>query len=47
MHLMDGPDEVHLRTVAKHEIAKSNARQGSTAIYFTTPEQMEKEPRIR
>jgi acyl-CoA dehydrogenase len=47
MHLMDGPDEVHLRTVARHEFVKAHAQQGSTAAYFTTPEQMQQEPRIR
>ena len=47
MHLMDGPDEVHLRTVARHEFVKAQAQQGSTAAYFTTPEQMQQEPRIR
>lgn len=47
MHLMDGPDEVHLRTVARHEFVKAHAQQGSTATYFTTPEQMQQEPRIR
>ena len=47
MHLMDGPDEVHLRTVARHEFAKARVQQGSTAAYFTTPEQMQQEPRIR
>jgi len=47
MHLMDGPDEVHLRTVARHEFVKAQAQQGSTAAYFTTPEQMQKEPRIQ
>jgi acyl-CoA dehydrogenase len=47
MHLMDGPDEVHLRTVARHEFAKVHAHRGSTAAYFTTPEQMQKKPRIR
>jgi len=47
MHLMDGPDEVHLRTVARHEFAKAHAQQGSTAAYFTTPEQMKKDPQIQ
>jgi acyl-CoA dehydrogenase len=47
MHLMDGPDEVHLRTVARHEFAKVHAHRGSTAAYFTSPEQMQKKPRIR
>ena len=47
MHLMDGPDEVHLRTVARHELALAKARMGATAAYFTTPEQMRALPRIR
>ncbi len=47
LHLMDGPDEVHLRTVARHELAQGRARAGSTAAYFTTPEQMLALPRIR
>ena len=47
MHLMDEPDEVHLRTVARHEFAKAHDQKGSTAAYFTTPEQMQQEPRIR
>jgi acyl-CoA dehydrogenase len=47
LHLMDGPDEVHLRTVARHELAQTRARTGSTAAYFTTPEQMQALPRIR
>lgn len=47
LHLMDGPDEVHLRTVARHELALAKARAGSTAAYFTTPEQLQAPPRIR
>ncbi len=47
LHLMDGPDEVHLRTVARHELAQGRARAGSTAAYFTTPEQLAALPRIR
>lgn len=47
LHLMDGPDEVHLRTVARHELALAKARAGSTAVYFTTPEQLQAPPRIR
>jgi acyl-CoA dehydrogenase len=46
MHLMDGPDEVHLRTVARHELALARARQGASAAYFTTPEQLDAPPRI-
>ncbi|MEO7105078.1 MAG: acyl-CoA dehydrogenase family protein [Rhodoferax sp.] len=47
MHLMDGPDEVHLRTVARHELSLARARQGASAAYFTTPEQLDAPPRIR
>ena len=47
LHLMDGPDEVHLRTVARHELNQARARAGATAAYFTTPEQLSAPPRIR
>ncbi|MDP1741352.1 acyl-CoA dehydrogenase family protein [Polaromonas sp.] len=47
LQLMDGPDEVHLRTVARHELARARARRGATAAYFTTPEQLQASPRIR
>ena len=47
MHLMDGPDEVHLRTVARYELAQARERMGASAAYFTTPEQLAAEPRIR
>lgn len=47
LHLMDGPDEVHLRTVARHELAQVRSRMGATAAYFTTPEQLQAPPRIR
>jgi acyl-CoA dehydrogenase len=47
MHLMDGPDEVHLRTVARHELGLARRRMGATSAYFTTPEQMQALPRIR
>ena len=46
LHLMDGPDEVHLRSVARHELAQSKARMGATAAYFTTPEQMRTPPHL-
>jgi acyl-CoA dehydrogenase len=47
MHLMDGPDEVHLRTVARIELKAAQARAGDGARYFTTPEQLQTPPRIR
>ena len=47
LHLMDGPDEVHLRTVARHELAQARKRMGASSAYFTTPEQLEALPRIR
>jgi acyl-CoA dehydrogenase len=46
LHLMDGPDEVHLRSVARHELAQAKARMGATAAYFTTPEQMRTPPHL-
>jgi acyl-CoA dehydrogenase len=47
LHLMDGPDEVHLRTVARYEMAQAKKRAGRSGSYFTTPEQLLVEPRIR
>ena len=47
LHLMDGPDEVHLRSVARHELAQARTRLGASAAYFTTPEQLRALPRIR
>jgi acyl-CoA dehydrogenase len=44
---MDGPDEVHLRTVARHELAQAARGHGATSAYFTTPEQLLAPPRIR
>jgi acyl-CoA dehydrogenase len=46
MHLMDGPDEVHLRTLARHELHKARERMGHTTAYFTTPEQMRAVPHV-
>jgi acyl-CoA dehydrogenase len=34
MRFLDGPDEVHLRTVARDELAKAKANPGSTAAYY-------------
>ena len=46
LHLMDGPDEVHLRSVARHELAQARSRMGASAAYFTTPEQMRAPPHL-
>ena len=34
MHFLDGPDEVHLRTIARAELARAKAGAGSTAPYL-------------
>ena len=47
LQLLDGPDEVHLRSVARHELAQARDKRGATAAYFTLPEQLLAEPRIR
>ncbi len=47
MQLLDGPDEVHLRSVARHELAQARQQLGASAAYFTLPEQLRAAPRIR
>jgi acyl-CoA dehydrogenase len=47
LQLLDGPDEVHLRSVARHELALARSTRGTTAAYFTLPEQLVAEPHIR
>lgn len=47
LHFMDGPDEVHLRSVARHELGQARARMGESSAWFTTPEQLRAPPRIR
>jgi acyl-CoA dehydrogenase len=34
LRFIDGPDEVHLRTVARAELARARASRGSTAAYY-------------
>ena len=46
LQLLDGSDEVHLRSVARHELAQARARLGASAAYFTTPEQMRTPPHL-
>jgi acyl-CoA dehydrogenase len=47
LRLLDGPDEVHLRTVARGELARAKERGAALAAWFTTPEQMAAPVRIR
>jgi len=38
MRFFDGPDEVHLRTIARAELAQAKAHLGATAAYYRTAE---------
>jgi acyl-CoA dehydrogenase len=40
MRFLDGPDEVHLRVVARSEIAKATDTRGATAAYFTLQQEV-------
>ena len=46
MYVMDGPDEVHLRSIARHALRQSAEQSASLAAYFTTPEQLKTPPQI-
>lgn len=37
LRMFDGPDEVHLRVVARNEFAKAKASLGNTAAYYVPP----------
>jgi len=39
LRFIDGPDEVHLRVVARDELAKAKAAPGRGLAYYTLPEQ--------
>jgi acyl-CoA dehydrogenase len=47
LRIMDGPDEVHLRTVARAELRRAGAQMGRWTDYFTTPQQLRTPPRLR
>ena len=40
LHLADGPDEVHLRSIAAMEIKQSRETLGATAAYLTPPDRL-------
>lgn len=40
MRFLDGPDEVHLRVVARAELAKAKAEAGRNAYHFVPPSQL-------
>lgn len=47
LRLLDGPDEVHLRTVARHELHQARSAAPDLADYFTLPEQRTAPVRLR
>lgn len=47
LRIMDGPDEVHLRTIARGELRRAGDERGKWAAYFTTPEQLAAPVRLR
>lgn len=40
LRIADGPDEVHLRSVARQEIRRARQRRGVTEVYLTPPERL-------
>lgn len=40
LRFIDGPDEVHLRVVARAELARAKQNLGATAPYYTLPERL-------
>jgi acyl-CoA dehydrogenase len=38
LRFIDGPDEVHIRSVAKGELARAKAERGRSLAYLTPPE---------
>jgi acyl-CoA dehydrogenase len=41
LRFLDGPDEVHLRTVAREELRRAKETLGATAPYYPVPSSME------
>ncbi len=40
LHLADGPNEVHLRSIAKMELHSGQEKMGATAPYYTIPDRV-------
>ncbi len=45
LRIVDGPDEVHLRTIARREIRAAQEAPGRTLPYMTPPEALRRAPR--
>jgi len=44
MRFLDGPDEVHLRVVARNEFKQAKEQRGSTSHYFTLEQDLRSDP---